>query len=150
MRSVTPIRVLFLCTGNSARSIIAEALLRSMGGDAFDVSSAGTHPKGLNPYTLQTLEQAQLDATGLSSKDVAQFTGSDFDYVITVCDNAAEECPVFPGAVRRLHWSFPDPAAVEGTDEERRAAFEGTLAGMRDIITYFIPIARQTIPEARA
>ena len=143
---MTPIRILFLCTGNSARSIIAEALLRSMGGDAFEVSSAGTHPKGLNPMTLQTLEQAQLDTAGLSSKDVSQFTGSDFDYVITVCDDAAEECPVFPGATRRLHWSFPDPAAVQGTDDERRAAFQGTLEGMRDILTYFIPIARQRSP----
>ena len=146
---MTQIRVLYLCTGNSARSIIAEALTRSMAPD-FEVSSAGTHPKGLNPYTLRLLEQEQLETSGISSKGVDEFTSQEFDYVITVCDDAAEQCPVFPGAARRVHWSFPDPAAVEGDDDAKLAAFQETLDGMRDILTYFIPIARQTIPEARA
>src|SRR6476660_744844 len=112
------IRVLFLCTGNSARSIMGTALLRKMGGDAFDVMSAGTHPKGINPYTVRVLQPLRIDVSGERSKNVSEFSGQHFDYVITVCDAAAEECPVFPGAPERIHWSFVDPASVQGTDEE--------------------------------
>lgn len=104
------VRVLFLCTGNSARSIIGAALLRQIGGDAFDKRSAGTHPKGINPYTVRVLEAAGIDASGERSRDVSELVGEQFDYVITVCDSAAEECPIFPGAPMRIHWSFVDPA----------------------------------------
>ena len=144
-----PIRVLFLCTGNSARSVIAEALLRQLGGDAFEVHSAGTHPKGINPFTVKVLEQEGIDVSSFTSKNVDEFIGRDFDYVVTVCDRAAEECPVFPGAPERIHWSFPDPAAVEGPDLVKQAAFQETLRGMRRRIELFVPVAtRPAAPTA--
>ena len=136
-----PIRVLFLCTGNSARSIIAEALLRHRNDGAFEVFSAGTVPKGINPYTVKVLEQAGLSLEGLASKPVSQLERDTFDYVITVCDQAAEQCPVFPGDPDRIHWSFTDPAAVEGSDVERLAAFEATLREMRQRIDLFTVVA---------
>jgi arsenate reductase len=139
------IRVLFLCTGNSARSVLAEALLRAIGGDDFEVFSAGTRPKGINPLTVRVLAQEGLDVAGLRSKDVSEFVEQDFDYVITVCDSAAEECPVFPAARERLHWSFRDPAAVEGTEPEKLAAFQETLRGMRQRISLFVPVARRAV-----
>ena len=105
------IRVLFLCTGNSARSIIGAALLRQIGGEAFDVHSAGRHPKGINPYTERVLEALGIDISTERSKHVSEYEGQSFDYVITVCDSAAEECPVFPGAPQRVHWTFADPTA---------------------------------------
>jgi arsenate reductase len=141
---MSKIRVLFLCTGNSARSIIGAALLRKIGGDAFEVESAGTHPKGINPYTVRVLEAMNVDLTGEHSKDVAQFAGQDFDYVITVCDRAAEECPVFHGAPHRIHWSFADPAAVEGTDEEKLGAFQRTAREMTMRLNTFVPAALKT------
>ena len=140
---MTPIRVLFLCSGNSARSVIAEALLRQIGGAGFEAYSAGTHPKGINPYTERALEQAGLTLDGFRSKNVAEFVGQSFDYVITVCDSAAEECPVFPGASERIHWSFPDPAAVEGSDVQKLAAFQETVRGMRRRLELFVPVARR-------
>ncbi|HLF72311.1 MAG TPA: arsenate reductase ArsC [Dehalococcoidia bacterium] len=146
---MTPIRVLFLCTGNSARSVIAEALLRSEGGDDFEVVSAGTRPKGINPYTLRVLDQAGLPHDGLRSKSLDEFVTQDFDYVITVCDNAAEECPVFPGAPERIHWSFVDPAAVDGADLVKLTAFQETLRGMRQRIGLFVPVARRAATEAK-
>ena len=149
-----PYRVLFLCTANSARSIIAESILNALGGGRFEAFSAGSHPSGrVNPLAIDVLMRNGYPVHRVRSKGWEEFAGKGappIDFVITVCDNAAEECPVFPGATRRLHWSFPDPAAVEGSDEARLAAFQATLDGLRDIITYFIPIARQTIPEARA
>ncbi len=135
---MTAIRVLFLCTGNSARSIIGAAMLRQLGGDAFDVHSAGTHPKGVNPYSVRVLARAGIDASGERSKSVDEYAGQSFDYVITVCNDAAEECPVFPGAPRRIHWSFPDPAAVEGGDDEKLAAFERTAGAMRERVAAFV------------
>ena len=141
---MTPIRVLFLCTGNSARSVIAEALLRQLGEGDFEVFSAGTRPKGINPFTLRILGEQGIDAAGFHSKLVDDFIGQDFDYVITVCDSAAEECPVFPGEPARIHWSFPDPAAVEGPDLVKLAAFRETERGMRTRIQLFIPAARRS------
>jgi len=140
---VKPLRVLFLCTGNSARSVIAEALLREAGGDAFDVYSAGTHPKGINPFTVRVLTEAGIDTAGFRSKDVAEVAAQAFDYAITVCDDAAKECPVFPGPTQRLHWSFPDPAAVTGPDDVKLAAFRATIAGMRERITGFVAEVRR-------
>ena len=138
------IRVLFLCTGNSARSVFGEALLREMAGADFEAFSAGTHPKGLNPLTAKVLEEEHIDLPGFRSKNVSEFVGQDFDYVITVCDDAAEECPVFPGAPERIHWSFPDPAAVAGSDMEKLAAFQQTAREMRQRLSVFIPIAKRT------
>jgi len=132
-----PIRVLFVCTGNSARSIMAEALLRRHGGDRFEVHSAGTHPKGINPLTLQVLREAGIDAAWARSKSVDEFLGQSFDYVITVCDQAREACPVFPGATGSLHWGYDDPAAATGTDEQRLDVFRHVLSAMGQRISRF-------------
>jgi thioredoxin type arsenate reductase len=145
---MSQIRVLFLCTGNSARSVIAEALLKSMGGDDFEVHSAGTHPKGINPYTVKVLQQAGLDPGEFYSKSMNEYVNQKFDYVITVCDNAAEECPIFPGDPARIHWSFTDPAAVEGTDLIKLTAFQQTLREMRQRLEAFVPVARRAFAEA--
>ncbi len=101
--------VLFICTGNSARSQMAEGLLRHMAGDRYDVASAGTAPKGLHPRTAEVMKEVGIDVSGHTSKDLDPFIGRDYDYVVTVCDRAKEHCPVFPGA-SPLHWSFDDPA----------------------------------------
>jgi arsenate reductase len=121
-----PIRVLFVCTHNSARSQIAEALLRRDGGPDFEVHSAGTEVSRVNPYAIRVLEDAGIDWRDARSKSVTEFLGQPFDYVITVCDRAREACPVFPGATNRRHWGLDDPSEVEGTDQERLAAFERT------------------------
>jgi arsenate reductase (thioredoxin) len=141
--SDSPIRVLVVCTGNSARSLLAEALFRAKGGDAFEVHSAGTHPKGVNPLTLQVLHDAGIDASWARSKSVDEYLGQSFDYVITVCDQARDECPVFPGVHESLHWGYDDPAAVEGTEEERLAAFRRVFTQMAERIGTFIPLARK-------
>ena len=140
---MSTIRVLFLCTGNSARSIIGAALLKQIGGDAFDVYSAGTHPKGINPYTMRVLAGLNIDRSGERSKNVSEFTGQSFDCVITVCDAAAEECPIFPGAPERIHWSFVDPAAVEGSDEEKLRAFQRTVREMQMRLSAFVLVAKR-------
>jgi len=116
-------KVLFLCTGNSARSQIAEGLLRHFAGERFEVASAGTHPVGLNPFAVEVMRELGADIASQRSKHVEEFVGKRFDYVVTVCDRAKETCPVFPGASVMLHWSFEDPAAAQGTDEERRTMF---------------------------
>ena len=139
---MAPIRVLFLCTGNSARSVIAEALLADLGGNDFDVHSAGTHPKGMNPFTTKVLQQAGLDTAPYRSKSIDEYVDQDFDYVITVCDNAAESCPVFPGNPERIHWSFVDPAAVEGEDAVKLAAFQHTFIEMHRRLEAFLPDVR--------
>jgi arsenate reductase len=138
---MTAVRVLFLCTGNSARSVIAEAILRQLGEGDFEVHSAGTRPKGINPFTERVLREHGIDVSGFRSKSVEDFAGEDFDYVITVCDSAGEECPVFPGAPQRIHWNFTDPAAVEGSDLVKLAAFRETERGMRARIQAFIRVA---------
>ncbi len=116
-------RVLILCTGNSARSQMAEGLLRHEGGDRFEVFSAGTKPSQVRPEAIAVMAEIGLDIFRQRSKSVDEFVGKDLDFVITVCDNAKETCPVFPGSVKRLHWPFEDPAAVEGSEEVRKAAF---------------------------
>ncbi len=124
-------RVLFLCTGNSARSIMAEALLRHYAPDQFEVHSAGLEPKGINPYTIRVMNEIGLDVSGGRSKDVMEFLGKMLvSYVITVCSNAEERCPIFPFSTQRLHWPFEDPAAFQGTDEEKLAKFRE----VRDLI----------------
>jgi len=116
-------RVLFLCTGNSARSQMAEGLLRHEAGDRFEVCSAGTNPTLVRPEAMAVMSELGIDISNQWSKSVDEFTGREFDYVITVCDNANERCPVFPGKALRLHWSFEDPAAASGSFEERKSAF---------------------------
>jgi len=119
-------RVLFLCTGNSARSIIGEYLLRRLGGERFQVFSAGAFPTGkVNPFAIQVLKDFyNIDASHARSKSWEEFNDVEFDFVVTVCDNARESCPVWPGQPIVAHWSSPDPAAVEGSDEEKYRAFK--------------------------
>lgn len=118
------IRVLILCTGNSARSQMAEGLLRAIAGERFEVFSAGSKPSVVNPYAIRAMARRGIDISGQRSKHLSEYIDQPFAYVITVCDQAAETCPLFPGKAQRIHWSFPDPAAVQGSDEEILAAFE--------------------------
>lgn len=116
-------RVLILCTGNSARSQMAEGLLRHQTGDRFEVYSAGTKPSAVRPEAIAVMHEIGIDISGHRSKSVDQFIGRELDYVITVCDHANELCPVFPAKTLRMHWPFEDPAGVQGSDEQRKAAF---------------------------
>jgi len=117
-------RVLFLCTGNSARSQMAEAFLRKYAGDRFEVFSAGLEPKGMNPYTVKVMEEIGVDMSTHTSKALSLFLGKyNFGYLITVCSNAEENCPIFPGISVRLYWPFEDPAACEGDEAEKLAKF---------------------------
>lgn len=120
---MTKKRVLVLCTGNSARSQMGEGLFRAEGGDAYEVFSAGTKPGSVRPEAIAVMREIGIDISGHRSKSVDEFTGQAFDYVVTVCDNARDHCPVFPARAARIHWSFEDPAAVEGSEAERQAAF---------------------------
>ena len=129
-------RVLILCTGNSARSQMAEGLLRKMAGDRFEVFSAGTHPVGLNPLAVEVLREIGIDISHHRSKSIEEFAGQQFDYVITVCDNARESCPVFPGAAERIHNSFPDPVAFSGCRQS--AAFRQVRDLIRPWLERFI------------
>jgi arsenate reductase len=120
-------RVLFLCTGNSARSQMSEALLRMLGGSDYEVYSAGTTPSDeVNPFALKVLRQRGIDTGRLHPKKLDQFLDEEFDLVVTVCDRAKQECPVFPGARGLDHWSLEDPAAFEGTYEEVLTKFRDT------------------------
>lgn len=116
-------RVLILCTGNSARSQMGEGLLKYLAGDRFEVFSAGTTPSTLNPYAVLAMAGIGIDIRDQYSKSMTMFLDHEFDYVITVCDQAAEVCPIFPGPARRIHWSFPDPAVVEGDHYEKLEMF---------------------------
>ena len=118
-------KVLFLCTGNSARSQMAEAFLRKYGGDRFEAYSAGTEPKGINPYTERVMEEVGINLSGQRSKHIEEYMGKvHFGYLIIVCDEAERNCPTtFPGVGQRLHWSFEDPAAFVGSDDEKLAKF---------------------------
>jgi arsenate reductase len=115
--------VLFLCTGNSCRSQMAEGLLRHMAGARFEVFSAGTRPAGLNPDSVRAMQEVGIDIAGHRSKCVDEYAGRDFDFIITVCDSARQSCPVFPSAAARLHWDLEDPAAARGSDDERMHVF---------------------------
>jgi arsenate reductase len=119
-------QILILCTGNSARSQMAEGLLREMAGDRYDVFSAGNKPSVVNPLAIEAMHELGIDISGQRSKHLDEYLKQPFDYVITVCDQAAETCPLFPGRAERIHWSFPDPAAVQGTHEERLEVFRRT------------------------
>ena len=131
-------RVLILCTGNSARSQMAEGLLRHDGGPEYEVFSAGTHPSHVRPEAIQVMREAGIDISGHRSKSVDEFLGKSFDYVVTVCDNARDNCPIFPGATKRIHWNLEDPASVQGTEEERLAAFRLVRDQLRERVKSFV------------
>jgi arsenate reductase len=134
-----PVRILVLCTGNSCRSIMAEALFRELGGARVAVESAGSVPAGaVNPLTELVLDEAGLDHVWSRSKSMTEFLDREFDHVLTVCDDAAEACPIFPGPARRTHWSIPDPARATGTVEERLPIYRATFADLRERITGFL------------
>ncbi|MFN3285260.1 MAG: arsenate reductase ArsC [bacterium] len=118
------LRVLFLCTGNSARSQMAEGWLRYLSAGRVQVYSAGTEPRGLHPLAVRVMAERGVDISGQRSKPVSEFQGQAFDCVVTVCDRARQSCPSFPGA-RTLHWDLPDPAEASGTEEDRLRAFRG-------------------------
>lgn len=136
-----PIRVLFVCTGNSARSQMAEALLREYGKGAFETFSAGTEPRGVNPVTIRALSNVGIDISAARSKSVTEFLGQPFDYVVTVCDRARESCPVFPGGAETIHWGFDDPAEAIGSEPERLAVFERVLGEISTRLRAFAPAA---------
>ncbi|MFH1791656.1 MAG: arsenate reductase ArsC [Candidatus Omnitrophota bacterium] len=123
-------RVLFLCTGNSCRSQMAEGFLRSLGGDRFEAYSAGVDPTEINPLSVRVMSEAGLDISAQRSKSVGRYVGHRFDYVITVCDNARQTCPFFAGRCQRIHWDIEDPAAAGGADDEKLIVFRKT----RDLI----------------
>jgi arsenate reductase len=132
-------RVLVLCTGNSARSQMAEGLLRHDAGDRFDVESAGVDPDRVRPEAIAVMKEVGVDISGHRSKHVDEFAGQQFDYVLTVCDNANESCPVLPGQGERLHRSFEDPAALQGTEQQRLAKFRRVRNEIRDYLRTFPP-----------
>ena len=136
-----PIRVIFVCTANSARSQMAEAILRREGGDRFDVMSAGVNVSSVNPLTILALAKVGIDIREARSKPVDEFVGQPFDYVITVCDRARESCPYFPGGRETLHWGFDDPAEATGTEAERLAVFERVMGEVSGRVRTFIPLA---------
>lgn len=137
-----PYRVLFLCTGNSARSQLAEALLAELGGADFRVASAGTEPKGVNPYTVRVLAERGIDWSGARSKPLTEFLDQSWDDVITVCDRARDACPTLPGVQRSLHWGLEDPAEVDGTDEQKLEAFRATERELTSRLRPFIEAVR--------
>ena len=138
-------RVLFLCTGNSARSQMAEAFLRKYSSDRFEAFSAGLEPKAINPLTIQVMQEAGIDVSRQRSKGISEFLGKVlFQYLITVCDDAEKNCPtVWPGVNQRLHWSFEDPAKFEGTDEQKLAKFRQ----VRDLIEQKIVAWIESVPQ---
>ncbi len=139
-------KVLFLCTGNSARSQMAEAFLRHYAGDTFEAHSAGLDPKGINPYTQQVMEEIGISLKGQHSKDVREYLGHvNFGYLITVCDHAEKNCPTtFLGVSHRLHWSFEDPAAFVGTEQDTLKVFRRVRDQIQAAITDWL--AEQNVP----
>jgi arsenate reductase len=149
-----PWNVLFLCTGNSARSILAESIMNKRGKGQFRGFSAGSHPNGkVNPLALDLLKQLDFPTEGLRSKSWDEFAGPSetyFDFVITVCDNAAgEACPVWPGMPVTAHWGIPDPAAVEGTEMEKKAAFAQAFKAMDRRIKLFLSLPIASVDQMR-
>jgi arsenate reductase len=131
-------RVLFVCTGNRARSQMAEGLLRHLAGDRFEAHSAGTQPKGLAHHTVAVMREIGIDVSGQRSKHVDEYAGQPFDYVITVCDSARQSCPAFPGGGQRIHWDVEDPADAEARGETPLAAFHAARDELRSRIEGFL------------
>jgi len=146
-----PYKFLFLCTGNSARSIIGEYLLRRLGGSRFEVFSAGSFPTGkVNPFAIQVLQDVyHIDASEARSKSWEEFEDIEFDFVVTVCDNARETCPIWPGQPIVAHWSSPDPAAVEGPDEEKYRAFKEVAFQLNRRLQLFTALPLQEIDRLK-
>ncbi len=149
-RRPSPIRVLFVCTGNSARSQIAQALLERIGGADFEVVSAGTEPRAVNPYAIRVLAESGIDWSAAESTSVARYLDRTFDFVVTVCDRARQACPIFPGSYRALHWGLEDPAEAEGTDEEKLAAFRRTSVELTQRIRPFVELALREAGRGRS
>ena len=136
---MNPTRVLFLCTGNSCRSHMAEGLLRALGRDRFDVFSAGAKPTGhVHPLAIEVMRELDIDISRHTSKSLTTFDGQKFDYLITVCDNAREACPTYAGAAQQLHWSFDDPAHATGTEEQKLTVFRRVRDEIRQRIQQFL------------
>src|SRR6185436_1415734 len=131
-------RVIFICTHNSARSQMAEAMLREFGGDTFEAFSAGTEAAGIRPETIQVMKEIGLDISWQRSKTIDEFRGQSFEWFITVCDQAQQNCPVLPGVQDVAHWSIEDPSLVDGTPEERLAAFRRARDLIRNRVRVFI------------
>lgn len=140
-------RLLILCTGNSARSQMAEGLARRIAGDRFEVFSAGTKPSSVNPLAIQAMAQIGIDISHHRSKHLNEFLSQPFDFVLTVCDDAAEACPVFPGPAQRLHWSFPDPAAATGNEAQRLQKFQEVRDAFAAMFTEWVNAQR--VPLAK-
>ena len=130
-------KVLILCTGNSARSQMAEGLLRHDAGNSFEVASAGVEPSQVRPQAVEAMREIGIDISEHRSKSVDEFAGQEFNYVITVCDNANEHCPIFPGNTKRIHWSVDDPVAAEGDDDRRLAVFRRVRDEIRHRLRLF-------------
>jgi protein-tyrosine-phosphatase/DNA-binding transcriptional ArsR family regulator len=138
-----PTRVLFVCTHNSARSQMAEALLKHLGGEDVEAYSAGTISTEVNPYAIRVMDEYGIDIRDQHSKHLDEFDGQTFDYVLTVCDSAREECPVFPGVPHQIHWSFPDPSVVPEAEGQRLAAFRTTARQLNQRIHHLLLIIRR-------
>ncbi|MCM8786828.1 MAG: arsenate reductase ArsC [Candidatus Omnitrophica bacterium] len=132
------LRVLFLCTGNSARSQMAEGFLKHLAGEKFKVYSAGVNPTRVNPLAIKVMDEIGIDISKHRSKSAMDFIGQKFDYVITVCDNAKQTCPVFPGKYEKIHWSLKDPAEAQGTEEEKLEIFRKTRDKIKEFILDFL------------
>lgn len=146
MNNKRSVRILFLCTGNSARSQMAEGLLRHEGGEEFVVESAGLEPSIVRTEAIEVMREIGIDISGHRSKSLDEFMTRQFEYVITVCDNAKQNCPVFPGATRRIHWSIDDPAVVEGAEQTRLKAFRAARDDLRERLKKFVA----SVNEAQA
>jgi thioredoxin type arsenate reductase len=134
------VRVLFLCTHNSARSQMAEAILREIGGARVETASAGTEVTRVHPLAVREMKERGIDISEQRSKHMDEFLGESFDYVVTVCDNAREACPIFPGAPERIHWSIPDPSAVTGDEAKQRSAFKRAADELTTRLRYFLAL----------
>jgi protein-tyrosine-phosphatase/DNA-binding transcriptional ArsR family regulator len=144
-----PIRILFLCTHNSARSQMAEGLFRKIAGDQVDVFSAGSEPTSIHSLAIKIMSQIGIDLTKQRSKHLSEFIGQYFDYIVTVCDRVREVCPIFPGDPEQIHWSFPDPVAIEGSLQTKEKAFADTANQLTTRIKYLLLMIERTQKEDR-
>lgn len=145
---IQPIRVIFVCGGNSARSQMAEAILRRDGDGDFEVFSAGVWPKdAVHPMTIQSLMEIGIDISDARSKPVSEFLDQRFDYVVTVCDRARESCPIYPGAEASMHWALDDPAEATGSDTVRLAVFRRVMLEIAVRMRAFVELARRAHPD---
>jgi arsenate reductase len=147
---MAPERVLFVCTHNSARSQMAEAMLRAWGGDRFEAFSAGTHATSIRPEAIAVMDEVGIDISDQRSKGIDTYAGQAFDWVITVCDTARQECPVFPGVQHTAHWGIDDPSKVEGEEASRLAAFRGARDELRNRVRLLLTMASRGDTERPA